>query len=109
MKFNVKNNHDALLNVAGEDIRPGATVAIEQKALESWAHGNAAKIWIEQKLVEVTGRDGDKLREDDDEGGDKPDRAALLAKAKELGLTLPGNISNAKLAEAVADAEADKA
>ena len=114
-KINVTNKHDAALDVAGISVRPKATVAVEERDFNAWKTGHAASIWLEQGLI-VTGKaaaakpepetDGD---DGDDDKGAKPDRAALLARAKELKLDLPANISNTKLAEAVAEAEKPKA
>lgn len=119
-KINVTNNHDALLNIAGVDIRPGATAAVDAKTLEGWKTGHAAKIWLEQELVVVGDRSGSKVREpkkpaepEGSAGSDgkpaKVDRAAYIARAKELELDLKSNVSNADLVAAVNEAEAKKA
>ncbi|UQS95079.1 hypothetical protein Pam3_08 [Pseudanabaena phage Pam3] len=117
-KINVTNKHDAALDVAGITVRPKATVAVEERDFKTWKTGHAASIWLEQGLI-VAGKTADAKAEpetNDGEGdgsgsgsGAKPDRAALLARAKELKLDLPANISNTKLAEAVAEAEKPKA
>ena len=119
-KINVTNKHDALLNVAGVDIRPGATAAVDGKTLEGWKRGHAAKIWLEQELVVIGDKSGSKVREPKQaapEGGagaqnqteGKVDRAAFLARAKELELDLKSNVSNKDLVQAVNEAEAKKA
>lgn len=119
-KINVTNKHDALLNVAGVDIRPGATAAVDAKALEGWKTGHAAKIWLEQELVVIGDKSGSKVREPKQpapEGGadaqtqteGKVDRAAYLARAKDLDLDLKSNVSNKDLVQAVNEAEAKKA
>lgn len=119
-KINVTNKHDAMLNVAGVDIRPGATAAVDGKTLEGWKRGHAAKIWLEQELVVIGDKSGSKVREPKQpapEGGSgtqtqtegKVDRAAFLARAKELELDLKSNVSNKDLVTAVNEAEAKKA
>lgn len=116
-KINVKNEHDAVLNVAGVDIRPGTTAAVDAKAFDTWKLGNAASIWLEQGLIVPGGKSGDKVKEvkaPAPEGGDaktegKVDRAAYLAKAKDLDLGLKANVPNADLVKAVDEAEAKKA
>lgn len=119
-KTNVTNKHDALLNIAGVDVRPGATAAVDDKALESWKTGNAASLWLEQELVVIGDKSGSKAKEPksaepkapaggEGSGEGKVDRAAYLQKAKDLDLGLPANVSNAKLVEAVNAAEAEKA
>lgn len=115
-KTNVTNNHDALLNVAGVDIRPGATSAVDTKALEGWQTGHAAKLWVEMELVTIGDKSGSKAKEPKAEpaktegaGDGKVDRAAYLQRAKDLDLGLPANVSNVKLVEAVNEAEAEKA
>lgn len=120
-KINVTNKHDAALDVAGITVRPKATVAVEERDFKTWKTGHAASIWLEQGLI-VAGKTADAKVEPETGDGDgegdggsgsgsgaKPDRAALLARAKELKLDLPANISNTKLAEAVAEAEKPKA
>lgn len=117
-KINVTNKHDTLLNVAGVDIRPSATAAVDAKALEGWKTGHAAKIWVEQELVVIGDKSGSKVREPKQpapEGGTqtqtegKVDRAAYLARAKDLELDLKSNVSNKDLVQAVNEAEAKKA
>ena len=118
-KINVKNEHDAVLNVAGVDIRPGTTAAVDAKAFDTWKLGNAASIWLEHGLIVPGGKSGDKVKEvkapasegDDNktDAGGKVDRAAYLAKAKDLDLGLKANVSNADLVKAVDEAEAKKA
>lgn len=118
-KINVKNGHDAVLNVAGVDLRPGTTAAVDAKAFDTWKLGNAASIWLEQGLIVPGGKSGDKVKEvkatapeggdNKTEAGGKVDRAAYLAKAKDLDLGLKANVSNADLVKAVDEAEAKKA
>lgn len=97
---NVTNKHDALLNVAGVDIRPGATVAVDDNQLKFWQQGHAAKIWVDKGLIEV---ESDKKAAADDK---KAEREALFARARELNLTPAANTSSEKLAELIAEAEA---
>lgn len=115
-KINVTNNHDGVLNVAGVDLRPGATTAVDAKAFDTWKLGNAASIWLEQELITTGAKSGSKVKEPKPadppaktEAGGKVDRAAYLAKAKELDLGLKANVSNADLVKAVDEAEAKKA
>lgn len=115
-KKNVTNKHDALLNVAGVDIRPGATAAVDETDLKTWATGYAAKLWIEGGIVEIGGASGGAAKAEAPASTEpaktepaRVDRAAYLAKAKELKLDLPANISNTNLAAAVHEAEAKKA
>ena len=97
---NVKNNHDALLNVAGVDIRPGATAAVDDQKLKVWKGGHAATIWIEQGLVSI---------EEAPKSDAKAEREALFARAKELGLSPAANTSTTKLEEAIDAAEKEAA
>lgn len=117
-KINVTNNHTGVLNVAGVDIRPGATSAVDAKTFGTWKLGNAASIWLDQELIVVGDKSGSKIKEvkakepetDAGKGADgKVDRAAFLARAKELDLGLKANVSNADLVKAVNEAEAKKA
>lgn len=115
-KINVTNNHDGVLNVAGVDIRPGATAAVDAKAFDTWKLGNAASIWLEQELITTGAKSGSKAKEPKPASEDpktetpgKVDRAAYLARAKELDLGLKANVSNADLVKAVDEAEAKKA
>ena len=52
---NVTNKHDAKLNIAGVDIAPGKTAFVEDRKLETWMTGNAAKVWYEKGLIEIEG------------------------------------------------------
>lgn len=47
----VTNNYTGLLNVAGTEVRPGATVEVDKGAFDKWSLGNAAKLWLKQGLV----------------------------------------------------------
>lgn len=122
---NVKNNHNARLDIAGVEARPGATVAVPLRDFESWKLGHAAKTWLEDGLVEeVSNAEAVKVEKkaakaNAETGGEgsgaqtgtdgRVDRAAYLAKAKELDLGLKANVSNADLVKAVNEAEAKKA
>ncbi len=48
---NVTNHHNGMLNVAGTDVRPGATVWVDDGAFDKWSLGNGAKIWLNLKLI----------------------------------------------------------
>lgn len=48
---NVTNHHNGMLNVAGIDVRPGATVWVDNGAFDKWSLGNGAKIWLNLKLI----------------------------------------------------------
>lgn len=92
---NVKNNHKAALNVAGVDIRPGATAAVDDGRFDKWKNGNAAKIWLDQKLITT---DSKAVKDD---GGD--DRAKLASRASALGVNFSGDTSDEDLSKAVKD------
>ena len=78
---NVTNKHNAPMMVAGVEIAPGKTAAVDSKKLEHWSKGNAAKICIEQKIVVVAGSGKEKEA--------KPsEKEQLLEKATELGLVV---------------------
>lgn len=116
-KINVTNKHDASLDVAGTPVRPGATAAVEQSDFDVWSKGHAAGIWLKEGLIVKGGKSGDAVKEVKADPVDtasttasgKVDRAAYLTRAKELGLDLKTNVSNADLVTAVNEAEVKKA
>ena len=50
---NVKNNHDAPLNIAGVVIRAGATVGVDADALNSAMNSNGVKQWVKLGVIEI--------------------------------------------------------
>lgn len=105
----VKNNHDGLLNVAGVDIRAGATAEVDDEAFELWSNSFAAKTWMKLGVIapaEKAAKDADDDKKGDG-GSPEPTRDELFAQARELGLNPNGNTSNAKLAEMIAEASKD--
>lgn len=105
----VTNKHDAPLNVAGTDIRPGATVDIDAGKYNKWALGNAAKLWIKAGII-VAGEPAAKAEPapKEPEGGKEPtEREQLMAEAKELGLNPNATISNVNLKKMIAEAKGE--
>lgn len=91
---NVKNNHDAALNVAGVDIRPGATAYVDDRKLDAWSTGNAAKIWLEQGLVEVSGSTKKDAKDAEAATGEGLPNGTLIP-AGEGGATIPSGTGTA--------------
>ena len=103
----VTNNHDAALNVAGVDVRPGATVEVDKGAFEKWTNGHAAKTWLKQGIISAdTKVDLGKAKEPN---GDLNDRQKLEARATELGIAFTADTSDEDLTNALAEAEQEAA
>ena len=118
----VTNKHDAPLNIAGVDVRPGASVEIDDTALKNWANGNAAKLWLKAGLVETTAKldtsprkptkTTTKTVENGNSGGGvqvNEARLALEGKAAALGIDFSAETSDEDLTNAVAEAEQEAA
>lgn len=123
-KTNVTNNHDGNLSVAGVDITPGATAAVDTIKLKQWLNGHAAKTWVEQEVISIDddfeldsddsgdgsegggeGGEGDGDGSDGDDGED--DRDSLVAQANALGIDFHPNTGNKKLKELIEAAQAE--
>lgn len=103
----VTNNHFAALNVAGVDVRPGATVEVDKGAFEKWTNGNAAKQWLKQGIISAdTKVDTSKAK---DPNPSLTDRQKLEARASELGIAFTAETSDEDLTNAVAEAEQEAA
>ena len=103
----VMNKHNAPLNVAGVDIRPGAAAEVPEDRLEKWANGHAAKTWLKLGLIvpaEALEDDTDDDGDDDGAGDDtEAERQKLLAEARELGLNPNVNTGIPKLTAMIAE------
>lgn len=118
----VTNKHDGILNVAGVDVRPGASVEVDDTALKNWANGNAAKQWLKQGLIEsslkldTSPRKASKTTTtvvENGQGGSgaggNEARLALEGKASGLGIDFSAETSDEDLTNAVAEAEQEAA
>ena len=115
MPAKIKNNHNGKLNIAGKDANPGATISVDSDAFKFWKNGNAAKKWLEMKLIEVVGANAEETEGNDPTVETEPpkesdpavfDRSAALTEARSLGLNPNGNISDDNLAKLIADKKA---
>lgn len=98
----VTNNHDAPLNVAGVEVRPGATVEVDKGAFDKWTNGHAAKQWLKQEIITTDAKvDVSKAPEPTA----ATEREQLQARADELGIAYSADTSDEDLTNAVAEAE----
>ena len=103
----VTNNHSAPLNVAGVDVRPGATVEVDKGAFDKWTNGHAAKQWLKQDIITAdTKVDTFKAKEPNPS---LTERQKLEARASELGIAFTADTSDEDLSNAVAEAEQEAA
>lgn len=118
----VTNKHVGILNVAGVEVRPGASVEVDDQALKNWANGNAAKQWLKQGLIETSLKLDTSPRkatktttttvENGQNGSGAPANEARLAlegKAAGLGIDFTAETSDEDLTNAVAEAEQEAA
>lgn len=97
----VTNKHDGLINVAGIDVRPGATVQVPDDAFKKWSHGNAAKQWLKAGVVHA---DTKVDLKDVPAASEADESAALRAKATALGISFSDETTDEDLANAVKEA-----
>ena len=98
----VTNKHTGLLNVAGVEVRPDATVEVNSTAFKNWANGNAAKLWLKQGLVVAD----TKVDVKDAKGNDaQTERQQLEGRASALGIAFDGETADDDLLNAVLEAE----
>lgn len=103
----VTNNHSAPLNVAGVDVRPGATVEVDKGAFDKWTNGHAAKQWLKQGIISAdTKVDTSKAKEPNTT---LTERQMLEARAAELGIAFTADMSDEDLTNAIAEGEQAKA
>lgn len=102
---NVTNKHTAALNVAGVDIRPGATASVPTENFKKWCNGNAAKIWLSQGIIVAD----EKAPTAKAKAEPQTDREKLEARATELGVAFDAETSDEDLVNAVAEAEQEAA
>lgn len=108
----IRNNYQGTVNVAGVDIRPGATVFVTDKQFDAWRRGATAKNWVDQKIISVL--DDEASASEGDESGflgdnkPKDEKTRLLERARELGLNPNANTGVPKLEKMIAEAEAAK-
>lgn len=98
----VTNNHSAPLNVAGVDVRPGATVEVDKGAFDKWTNGHAAKQWLKQGLVVADTKVDVKTVQGDDA---QTERQQLEGRASALGIDFTAETSDEDLLNAVLEAE----
>lgn len=99
----VTNNHSAPLNVAGIDVRPGASVAVPDDAFKKWSHGNAAKHWLKEKIITADAKvDVDDVKP---VGVELTERQKLEARANALGIAFTSDTSDDDLGNAIAEAQ----
>lgn len=95
----VTNNHDAPLNVAGVDVRPGATVEVDTGKFKKWANGGGAKVWLQQELI--TADTKSKAAPADPQ----TERQKLEAQAAGLGIAFDAETSDEDLTNAISEAQ----
>lgn len=105
----VTNKHDAPLNVAGVDVRPGATVNVDQGDFEKWSLGNAASQWLKAGLIESDAKPKKGKEKDDQTNTQQTERERLEALAAKLGIDFTAETSDEDLTNAIAEAEQDAA
>lgn len=97
----VTNNYTGLLNVAGTEVRPGATVEVDKGAFDKWSLGNAAKLWLKQGLVTAD----TKAPAAKDAKTNLTDREQLEARATGHGISFTAETSDEDLLNAVLEAD----
>ena len=98
----VTNNHDAPLNVAGVDVRPGATVEVDTGKFKKWANGGGAKVWLQQELITADTKVSVKDAKDNDA---QTERHQLEGRASTLGIAYDDETADDDLLNAVLEAE----
>ncbi len=99
--------YDGILQVAGVEVRKGATVEVDSDDYKSWKEGHAAKIWLKEGLIKEGGAakvektEGDGGAAQTDEEKAEAERQALLIEARELGLNPNTNTGTDKLKEQI--------
>ena len=99
----VTNNHSAPLNVAGIDVRPGASVAVPDDAFKKWSHGNAAKQWLKAKIITADAKVD--VSDVKPAGDDLTERQKLEAQADALGIAFTPETSDDDLVNALTEAQ----
>lgn len=98
----VTNNYTGLLNVAGTEVRPGATVEVDKGAFDKWSLGNAAKLWLKQGLVTTDTKTPAAAK---DAKVNLTDREQLEARATGHGIAFTADTSDEDLLNAVLEAD----
>lgn len=105
----ITNNHSATLNIAGVDVRPGATVEVDAGVFEKWIHGHAAKTWLKLGVISadqgtaITAETSDEDRQTAVSEVHENERETLLQRARALGLNPNVNTGTEKLKKMIAD------
>lgn len=99
----VTNKHTGMLNVAGTDIRPGATVEIKDDVFKKWTNGNAAKQWLKAGVV-VADTKVD-LKKDETPDDTLTERQRLEGRAAALGIDYTAETSDDDLLNAIVEQE----
>lgn len=103
--------YDGILQVAGVEVRKGATVEVDADEYKSWKEGHAAKIWLKEGFIKEGGagkaekpaEGGDQTQTDEEKAAAaEAERQALLTEARELGLNPNANTGTDKLKEQIA-------
>lgn len=103
----VTNNHSAPLNVAGVDVRPGATVEVDAGAFDKWTNGHGAKQWLKQGIISADAKVNTSKTKDANPS--LTERQKLEARASELGIAFTADTSDEDLTNAIAEGEQAKA
>lgn len=99
----VTNNHDAPLNVAGVDVRPGATVEVDTGKFKKWANGGGAKVWLQQELITADTKVDTKSKAAP--ADPQTERQKLEAQAAGLGIAFDAETSDEDLTNAISKAQ----
>lgn len=99
----VTNKHDAPLNVAGVDVRPGATVEVDTGKFKNWANGGAAKVWLAQGLIDADTKVDTKSKAAPTDP--QTERQKLEAQAAGLGIAFDAETSDEDLTNAISEAQ----
>lgn len=96
----VTNNHKGLINVAGVDIRPGATVSVPDDVFKKWSNGGPAKQWLKSGVISTDAKvDLKGVPETVDESD------ALRSKASGLGIDFNEETTDDDLRNAILEVE----
>ena len=95
---NVTNKYTGMLNVAGVDVRPGATVKVDDKAFQMWRNSNGAKQWLKSGVIVTDDKEPSKKKEE-------TDRSKLEDQARALKVDFTPETSDDDLINAILEAE----
>lgn len=96
----VTNKHNGLISVAGVEIRPGATVEVDDKAAKKWSGSHVGKTWLKSGVVDIDG-----VKVEPTPPHEPTAREELEAKAAALSLDFSGETTDDDLLNAILEAE----